>query len=360
MKYFVLLVIFLIYNLVTYATNVSTDESGGDWNTASVWSTDIVPVSDSVADDWNATISQDDIITIPSGDTAWVWDLGLNQDALVNVHGVLIIYNNLNVNNSAFLNVTGEIQIKNDVVFKNSSTLDIDNTGNVDVLGDVDTKTGSTLEVDGTLAVGGDLTGNATVNGTGTVTVDGSVDGSIKNNGPLPIDLTYFKAAYIENSVTIYWQTATEEKNDYFTLERSKDGINYTSIATIKGAGYSYSNLNYSYTDDSPLQGISYYRLMQTDYDGAFEIFDPVSVAYINDDEFKIGPNPAQNYINVSIVGEMGESTISIYNAAGAVVKTIDLQSNYSRIDINDLDAGAYLLIVNAGETNISRRIIKQ
>ena len=90
------------------------------------------------------------------------------------------------------------------------------------------------------------------------------------NSVILPIELIEFKAELKNNIIEINWITATEINNDFFTIERSSDGILFESVITKKGAGSSTKAINYSSLDDKPLNGISYYRLKQTDFDGSF------------------------------------------------------------------------------------------
>jgi hypothetical protein len=74
------------------------------------------------------------------------------------------------------------------------------------------------------------------------------------------------------------WITASEVNNSHFVVERTIDGYNWETIATISGAGNSSEMLSYNYADKDCEQGISYYRLKQIDYDGKTEVFDPISV----------------------------------------------------------------------------------
>ncbi|MDA3882228.1 MAG: hypothetical protein PF481_03005 [Bacteroidales bacterium] len=82
----------------------------------------------------------------------------------------------------------------------------------------------------------------------------------------LPITLLSFNAHTADNQVLISWETASEINNAFFTIERSQDGVTFTSLKTILGAGNSNSPTSYSFIDTTPLSGLSYYRLKQTDY----------------------------------------------------------------------------------------------
>jgi hypothetical protein len=84
----------------------------------------------------------------------------------------------------------------------------------------------------------------------------------------LPIELTMLHATCSNGTISIAWQTASEQNNDFFTIYRSFDGIIFTAIATISGAGNSNTLLNYVYNDNTFAKGIVYYKLAQTDYDG--------------------------------------------------------------------------------------------
>jgi len=78
--------------------------------------------------------------------------------------------------------------------------------------------------------------------------------------------------------VDLTWQTATETNNDYFTVLRSTDGLSFSSLTYMEGAGNSNSPLSYSYTDANPLPGINYYKIRQTDFDGTTDYSHIVAV----------------------------------------------------------------------------------
>jgi hypothetical protein len=94
----------------------------------------------------------------------------------------------------------------------------------------------------------------------------------------LPIDLLSFTASAGEEDIELKWSTATETNNDFFTLEKSRDGRNFEWVANLEGAGNSKNVLNYEFTDTRPFAGTSYYRLTQTDFDGTSETFPLITV----------------------------------------------------------------------------------
>ena len=103
-----------------------------------------------------------------------------------------------------------------------------------------------------------------------------TLDGATPANTLLPVELLNFDARVVRNqtAVSLEWETATELNNDYFTLERSADGFAWEILGTKDGAGTSVKSIFYDFIDENPLAGISYYRLKQTDFDGAYEYFD--------------------------------------------------------------------------------------
>ena len=139
------------------------------------------------------------------------------------------------------------------------------------------------------------------VNGTATGTPSGSiVSGSFSSfsrftlgnktggSNPLPIELLSFEAVPESNYVLLNWSTASEINNDFFTIERSRDGINFNPIVQVKSAGNSTSTSYYSARDNNPLDGPTFYRLSQTDIDGKTVALNIISVNYNNSEAFNV------------------------------------------------------------------------
>lgn len=88
---------------------------------------------------------------------------------------------------------------------------------------------------------------------------------------PLPVEFLSLSASCNDNSAVVQWSTASEISNDYFEVERSADGQNYTPIGTVNSlapGGNSSSALYYSFADNSPLTTTAYYRIRQVDFNG--------------------------------------------------------------------------------------------
>jgi hypothetical protein len=183
------------------------------------------------------------------------------------------------------------------------------------------------------------------------------------NNGctkVLPIELIGFNAVCSKNDVQIKWTTSSETNNDYFTLEKSTDLNTWEYVSTIKGAGNSNEIISYSYTDNSVLHQKLYYRLRQTDFDGASETFDPVGVL-CNDsqsDYFTLYPNPAMNQVMCSIYAtEESSAIIEITNYLGQLVYSqpygLINGSNNFNLDVSQYQSGVYNIIIHLEEGSI-------
>jgi hypothetical protein len=99
---------------------------------------------------------------------------------------------------------------------------------------------------------------------------------------PLPIELLYFNGYKNNGYNLLEWTSATEQNNDYYTIERSLDGFSWTEVAKVDGAGNSSQALRYTYRDYGyDATKINYYRLSQTDYNGQTEYFQIIAVENI-------------------------------------------------------------------------------
>ncbi|MGM0625077.1 MAG: LamG-like jellyroll fold domain-containing protein [Bacteroidota bacterium] len=179
----------------------------------------------------------------------------------------------------------------------------------------------------------------------------------------LPVQLLYFNPECgTYKGVNVEWSTASEQNNDYFTLFRSYDGENWDAIAEIPGAGTTNEVQNYKYNDVEPAVHDTYYRLMQTDFDGTSEVFDVLSIyCKYNHKEITIFPNPARDYIMLSFINEHHYEApvmIEVYDASGRMRHKqeyfADPEYNEMRIDLpSDLNDGTYYMQAKLGEQDL-------
>jgi hypothetical protein len=136
-------------------------------------------------------------------------------------------------------------------------------------------------------------------------------NGGGNNANPLPIELLNFNATMNNRVVDLTWQTASEQNNDFFTVERSADGFEFEPLTIVKGAENSNELLSYTAQDLKPLEGVSYYRLKQTDFDGAFDYSEIKVVSSEISDEVLIFPNPSNGIVNFKSDKEITDLRIS-------------------------------------------------
>ena len=95
---------------------------------------------------------------------------------------------------------------------------------------------------------------------------------------PLPIELISFEGHNHEGCNHLDWATASEANTDYYDVEWSRDSYEWDIIGTLPAAGNSNMNLYYNYVVENPLPIVNYYRLIQYDWDGMYEIFGPIAI----------------------------------------------------------------------------------
>lgn len=175
---------------------------------------------------------------------------------------------------------------------------------------------------------------------------------------PLPVTLVYFTARADGNDVDLNWRTAMELNNIGFYIERSADGVQWTSIG-FKGSlavqGKSNEAIEYHYIDNRPLKGISYYRLRQTDIDDKVTYSNVASVNIIMSSETIIYPNPATDKINVSVKDWSLVNTVRIMDMNGRSI--MEKQGKSAQTMTLNIPAGIYYLqiVYTNGETDVHR-----
>jgi hypothetical protein len=169
-------------------------------------------------------------------------------------------------------------------------------------------------------------------------------------NGTLPVKLLSFNATLANEKVNCAWETALEINNDYFTIEKSKDGNSFEAVGNVKGQGNSNRNIRYSYIDNNPFSGISYYRLKQTDFDGKYayssikkvgsteKLATEISLYYENNNPIVKINSLTESYANMELINLNG---IKLFTNEQPIIKG----ENTFAIDGN-ITKGLYLLKV--------------
>lgn len=187
-------------------------------------------------------------------------------------------------------------------------------------------------------------------------------------NIPLPITLVSFQAIVNKNQVELEWVTESETNNDYFTVQRSTDAQEFEVIATVPGAGTSQATHKYNAVDKAPYEGLSYYRLKQTDFDGRAIYSKLVAINFNGEDlfVFEIFPNPTSGQ-SVNLVfspkWEGQVTTIQINDITGRSVisTTITCKPIVPFSTGNQLlKPGVYLITISFDNRKFVRKMIVQ
>ncbi len=168
----------------------------------------------------------------------------------------------------------------------------------------------------------------------------------------LPIELAKFEARASKADAEINWVTASESNNDYFEVEHSTDGVSFTRLTFIQGAGFSDVPVSYQYRHKNIPDGDNFYRLKQIDFDGSHTYSEIAHVHQENSSQLEIFPNPVVDYLNFSHA--IHESSIQIYDVHGRLLEETLAEKN--QIDVSHLSTGIYVIKTQEGMGRIIKR----
>jgi hypothetical protein len=181
-----------------------------------------------------------------------------------------------------------------------------------------------------------------------------------------PVALSYLTATPKPEYVKLNWGTQNETNSSHFVIQRSRDLAEFENLGKVNSFGNSSDKLEYGFDDNSPLLGISYYRLKQVDFDGTFDYSRPVAVKYSGvqdgDIDLRVYPNPITNgdIIHLKILG-MGNPDIELFDLLGRKMQ-IEYQMNdggQGELRFREThNAGSYILKVSENTKQINKVIL--
>ncbi|SKC81463.1 T9SS type A sorting domain-containing protein [Ohtaekwangia koreensis] len=151
---------------------------------------------------------------------------------------------------------------------------------------------GSAWVTQGNGGTSGDATAGTIVTTPAVTTFSPFALGSTSPNNPLPVKLLSFTADQKGDKVLLEWKTVWEKDNDFFVIERSSDGLNYHTVGRQPASGNSSIIQHYIMEDHTPYLGRSYYRIKQTDVNGATEYLDTKTITIRKEENISVFPNP--------------------------------------------------------------------
>jgi len=176
----------------------------------------------------------------------------------------------------------------------------------------------------------------------------------------MPVSLINFNAVMEQSDALLSWSTASELNNSYFAIERSSDGLSFTTIGTVAGSGTSSEIKNYQFRDLNPLEGTSYYRLQQYDFDGSSKYSNTID---LNSTQLKVivAPNPFENEITISVSPCVNDMYVKVIDVTG---RTVFEENNFtcgSSIKLQDnLSTGIYFVNILSNNKLYVTKMIKK
>jgi hypothetical protein len=177
---------------------------------------------------------------------------------------------------------------------------------------------------------------------------------------PLPVELVNFSGYCNGDEIQLSWQTASETNNQYFSLERSTDGIHFTTIARVEGAGSSTQLQQYVFADKPDNDAkLIYYRLSQTDFNGQLKVYSPIAVdasACNTDGQLTIDALlPGESGLVLTYSGAKGVVDCEVYAANGMLVYSAESGEGNLNIPVAGLSEGLYFVRLSDGFSTVSR-----
>jgi len=390
MKTTYLLIAFLSVSFISRA-QTRTINATGNWDNTGIWQG--ASIADVIGENVVFSGGADKTATVRSGFNYTVGDIALANNGNLSIVGTLNVGasgtpKSITAGNGPNITVSGTLIIWGDLIVSNNLTWTI--SGTVIIKGDVIMNNGASLSVSGNLTIDGDFTGgnNTQVSNSGNIAVGGAVTvgggtTSLVNTGtftagscsppasgfcgevdvPLPVTLLFFKANQAGEKVNLSWATASELNFNYFSLERSSNGMDFGELEQVKGNGTTNERKDYKLVDNNPLVGRNYYRLKSVDFDGYTEYFNIVLVNFSGEKTFNVFPNPSDGTaVNFALnfVPE-GNTTITIFDNYSSNIATVKPTDPGQLVTFaTSLKSGLYFArIVSKDFVRVERFVVK-
>lgn len=178
----------------------------------------------------------------------------------------------------------------------------------------------------------------------------------------LPVQLLSFIGTERNKTSELQWKVEGENNLSHYTIERSRDGINYEDIGTLAARGIT-GTLTYNFTDRNPFNGRNYYRLSLNDHDGSKKLSSIVLITISNKINFSIQPNPFRDKLTIAIENASGQMiNASLTDMSGKVIaqkNNVASRNSLIQFDLPGLSAGIYCLMLNDGSSTQVFKVIK-
>lgn len=161
---------------------------------------------------------------------------------------------------------------------------------------------------------------------------------------PLPTQLVYFNGYNDENQNTLVWETASEANSDHYSIEKSSDGINWSTIGTINSMGINSAVSNYSFHDDQDIGGLKYYKLAQIDKNGEESFSNMLSLINTPSSDIVYFPNPTKDNVTIQLPHNHAFKTLNIADPLGRQIRKTEIGDTFTFNVQLPLQKGLYFI----------------
>ena len=174
--------------------------------------------------------------------------------------------------------------------------------------------------------------------------------------GALPVELVDFGAKAEGEKVRLYWTTANEQNNSHFTVQRAQIGVLFEDLGRVEATTTPTGLNHYSFVDQAPLDGVNYYRLRQSDYDGSTAYSGVVAVKMQRKQQAYLAPNPAGGQVEIVNAAQAGVHRVALYSMTGALL--LSRQYDSGPLDVSMLEPGVYLVELQTDSGSVHHRLV--
>lgn len=178
-----------------------------------------------------------------------------------------------------------------------------------------------------------------------------------------PVTIASFSASASSKSIFAKWNTSTELNTSNFAVQRSIDGVHFTTVGLVKATGIGANN--YQFTDNNPANGINYYRLQSIDKNGSSSYSKVISVSFsAKSNRYLVYPTIIRSgIVNISTSDAVaGKAIIRLVDINGKSLQTTNISiangSNVIPFKVNAVAKGSYILQIETATDKQAYKVI--
>jgi len=174
----------------------------------------------------------------------------------------------------------------------------------------------------------------------------------------LPVSLVSFTGEAVGKKVLLKWTTTNEVNNQRFEVQRSTDGLYFSTFTQVDGKGTTSTESNYSAYDAAPMAGINYYRLKQVDADNKFKYSKIININFESELKLGIYPNPVSKILNIAFNGTL-YNTVQLIGPDGKILASNKNATGLANFNVEHLPAGTYYVRLTGSGGTVSKPVVK-